>query len=410
MTEQIQKYIDYVKTYSEGAYKRCFREAMGKLNYPFIVPGASYSYQLWDWDSWLTDIALQEIAQGENISAGQKGCILNFLEHADSEGRIPINIKALEDSIFDLKPNTEVNIHKPCLAQHALFVVEKNGNDVSWLKDKFPVLERFNDWYQNNAYHEESGLYVWINDFAIGIDNDPCVFYRPNKSTAAIFLNCLMYNELLAMAKLADMLGYDGEKYKNRAQALEKAIQSECWDDRDGFYYSADVTLEPINPNEWLHQGHRRHWKTMPMRIGVWSGFLPMWLGIATKEQAKRIVEEHFRNERTFNSPYGIRSLSKAETRMYAIRKSGNPSCWLGPIWGNVSWFVFEGLLRYGYVDEARELAEKTVTLFGRDVEENGEFHEYYDPETGVGVNNKGFQSWNFLVYNMANWLLNNEK
>ena len=95
----------------------------------------------------------------------------------------------------------------------------------------------------------------------------------------------------------------------------------------------------------------------MPMRIGVWSGFLPMWLGIATKEQAKRIVEEHFRNEKTFNSPYGIRSLSKAETRMYCIKKSGNPSCWLGPIWGNVSWFVFEGLLKYGYVDEARELA-----------------------------------------------------
>ena len=60
MTEQIKKYVSLVKGYAESAYKNCFRTAMGKLNHPFLVPGASYSYQLWDWDSWLTDIALQD--------------------------------------------------------------------------------------------------------------------------------------------------------------------------------------------------------------------------------------------------------------------------------------------------------------------------------------------------------------
>ena len=90
---------------------------------------------------------------------------------------------------------------------------------------------------------------------------------------------------------------------------------------------------------------------------------------------------------------------------MYLIVKSGNPSCWLGPIWGISNYMTFEGLLNYGYIDEARELAIKTVNLFGRDVKENGEFHEYYDPETGEGVNNPGFQSWNLLVLNVVEWL-----
>ena len=105
--------------------------------------------------------------------------------------------------------------------------------------------------------------------------------------------------------------------------------------------------------------------------------------------------------------PYGVRTLSKME-KMYAIIKSGNPSCWLGPIWGISNYMVFDGLQKYGYVNEAIDLAEKTVTMLGRDIENCGEMHEYYDPETGEGVNHPGFQNWNFLSLNMLEWLKNN--
>ena len=411
MDKELLKNIELVENYILSEYERILREPMGQLSNSFIVPGASYSYQMWDWDSWLMDIALVEIAKEKkkDISIYEKGCILNFLEHADEDGRIPINVKANETSIFDLVPGSEVNIHKPCLAQHALFVSEQYGKDAEWLREGFLVIKKFIGWYETNCKHEESGLYYWIDDFAIGIDNDPCVFYRPNKSTAAIFLNCLMYSELMAMSKLCEMLG-DGDKtvYAEKAEALKVAIQTQCWDERDGFYYSADVLLTPIDPNRWLHSGCPRHWQTLPMRIGVWSGFLTMWNGIATKEQAKRMVEEHYLNKKTFYAKYGVRSLSRAE-KMYRVVKSGNPSCWLGPIWGNVNYMVFQGLLRYGYIELARELAEKTITLFGQDIAECGDMHEYYDPDSGEPINNKGFQSWNLLAYNMCQWLRANK-
>lgn len=406
MDKDLKKYIELVQAYAKGNYRKCFREPQGKFKYPCLVPGASYAYQLWDWDSWLTDIALAEMADGEDILVYEQGCVLNFLDAADEEGRIPINVVADKESIFDLKPNTQVNIHKPCLAQHALFVTEKNGNDAEWLREKFPVLKRFIAWYKGNCFHEETGLYYWLNDFAIGVDNDPCVFYRPDRSTAAIYLNCLMYGELRAMARLCALLAdEEAVVYERAADDLQTAIQAECWDEKDGFFYSADIALQKVDPNEWLHCGGPRHWKSIPMRIGVWAGFLTMYYGIATKEQARRMTEAHFRNEAEFCAPYGVRSLAKTETRMYAIKNTGNPSCWLGPIWANCNYMVFEGLLRYGYVEDARTLAEKTVRLFGRDVEDCGEFHEYYDPETGVGIRNQGFQSWNLLVYNMADWL-----
>lgn len=406
MNKETEKYISLFEKYAKENYKKCLREAGGKFSSPYFVPGAYYSRELWDWDSWLTGIALADIAAGTDISAYQRGCVLDFLRAADGEGRLPINIVADGESIFDLKPGVQVNIHKPCLAMQAWFVSERYG-DVSWLKDDFSAMKNYIAWYEKNCYHAESGLFFWINDFAIGVDNDPCVFYRPDRSTAAIFLNCLMYSEYLAMEKLSRRLGDVAEEYAKKAEDLGEAIRRECWDDRDGFFYSADVLLKPVDKNEWLHSGAPRHWHTLPMRIGVWSGFLPLWNGIATKEQAERLVREHYLNEKTFYAPFGVRSVSKAE-KMYAIRPSGNPSCWLGPIWINANWFVFSGLLRYGYEKEAMELAEKTVTLLGRDIERCGDIHEYYHPETGEGILNKGFQSWNLLAYCMGAWLKKN--
>ena len=116
------------------------------------------------------------------------------------------------------------------------------------------------------------------------------------------------------------------------------------------------------------------------------------------------MVKENLLDEKAFWAPYGVRTLSKYE-KMYVIKKSGNPSCWLGPVWGVANYLTWRGLLRYGFIDEARELAEKTVKLFANDLDNCGQFHEYYDPETGEPVHNIGFQSWNLLVVNMDTWL-----
>ncbi len=410
MTTELTTCINTVKAYCETHYRDCFREPAGPLHHPFIVPGAAYAYELWDWDSWLTGLALADIAWEDSIEH-QKGCVLNFLEHIDAQGRIPIDIFPPEQTpdymvrLFTLREDVQTNIHKPCLAQHAWFICERLG-DASWLADRFDDLLTFLAYYDTHQKHEPTGLYVWINDFAIGVDNEPCTFYRPNRSCASIYLNCLMYQELHAAASLADMLDRpaDAARLTEAARTLAEAIRRFMWDEKGGFFYSADVNLTPIDPNELLHSGAPRHWQVLPMRIDVWCGAMPMWCGFATEAEAERIVRENLTNTRTFAAPYGIRSLSRLEP-MYRVARTGNPSCWLGPVWGISNYMIFEGLLRYGYIAEARTLAEQTVTLFGRDILACGEMHEYYDPDTGEGVNNQGFQSWNLLCYRMALWL-----
>jgi len=114
-------------------------------------------------------------------------------------------------------------------------------------------------------------------------------------------------------------------------------------------------------------------------------------------------VAEHYRNEKTFNAPAGIRTLSRME-KMYNVRASGGPSSWLGPVLGVSNYLTFRGLVRYGFEDDARDLAEKTVRLFGRDIARFGAMHEYYQPYNGEPILNRGFQNWNYLVLNMIAW------
>ena len=290
-----------LKSYAKENYKKMLREPAGQLNHKFIVPGATYMDNLWDWDSWLSGMAINKIAEGQNIFEYEKGCILNFLSFQDEKGRIPINAtEKYRESLFNLSEK-QTNIHKPCLVQHALFICEKNKN-YEWIKNSIEGFERFIKWYDDNCFHEKSGLYYWIDDFAIGVDNDPCTFFRPKNSCASILLNCLMYDELNALSKLfAVFNNQEKEKYyTDKAQKLKQAINDACWDEKDGFYYSADINFLPVNPKEKLHSGAPLSYNSLIMRIGVWSGFMPLWSKIASKEQAERIVKENYLNEKTF--------------------------------------------------------------------------------------------------------------
>lgn len=397
-------YSDAILNYVKEKHSLLFREPNGNLKHKFIVPGSIYSYQLWDWDSWLTDIAIsQVVAEGKKaeLFEYQKGCIFNFLDYMNIEtGFVPISITSKSMIPID-NGDGNTNTSKPCLIQHALFIAVYQS-DFEWIEPLISKFELYLLYYENYCKHE-SGLYYFFDDTCIGVDNDPCTFYRPQKSSASIFLNCLLYKEFLAFAELLTKLSKleKSKFYLKKANELKSAVNKYCYDERNGFYYSVDINLLPIDKGQWLHSGAPRSWSTLIQRIDVWSGFLALWAGIADKNQAERVLKENYLNPKTFCAKYGVRTLSKCE-KMYSLAKTCNPSCWLGPIWGVANYFTYEGLKKYGYVKEAKELAEKTIKLFGKDILECGDMHEYYNPDTGEGINNQGFQSWNLLGVKMV--------
>ena len=418
---------ELIKHHIYADFHDMYREPSGTaLIYPYITPGSKqYANVLWDWDSWLSDVALRQTLLDAGSAADhaealryEQGCVLNYLAYTSEEdGYMPMVVDAETDPM-KIKPADiySTNMHKPVLAQHAAFITRQNGDDASWLAEGFSRMQAFIKNYHDHHRHADTGLYYWQDDLAIGVDNDPSTFYRPNGSSASIYLNCLMYKELRAMAYLAERLGLNEAKaeYEAEADTLRDAVREHCWDEKDGMYYSVDIALRPVTLEPQyifgkqmvLHEGAPRAYPCLIQRLGCWSGFMALWAGIATPEQAQRMVKENLTDERSFWAPYGVRTLSKQE-KMYNLNATHNPSNWQGPVWGISNYMVFRGLADYGFNAEARELAEKTVALFGSDLEKEGALHEYYDPDSGNPIMNKGFQNWNYLVLNMLAWLEN---
>lgn len=415
--------IATIRRHIVADYTGMLREEGGAFKHPFLAPGsAQYADILWDWDSWMSNVALRQILAESSIPPQdlartlrhEQGCVLNYLEYGGYDGWVPILLRRTSPTRKEMRSGLDIdatNMRKPTLAQHAAFITQAQGGDAEWLREKLYPLQTFINRYKNHQRHAATGLYFWNDDTAIGVDNDPATFMRPPKSSGSIFLNCLMYRELLALAYLCDRLGQSeiGDLYRHDAADLKTAVQTHCWDERDGSFYSVDLNLLPYEgkpfsaqPSIRLHAGYPRDYDCLIQRLDVWSIFLPLWAEIATPEQASRMVKR-LRDERSFNAPYGIRTLSKLE-KMYNVRASANPSLWTGPIWGVSNYLVWRGLLKYGFQSEARELADKTIRLFARDFERFGALHEYYLPESGEPVLNRGFQNWNYLVLNMAAW------
>lgn len=409
----MQEYIDTLRSYMSKDYKEMYREKGGIFRYGFLTPGSpSYGDALWDWDSYFSNVALKQILADIGVDKNEaieyeRGCILNFLSFTGSDGFMPIMI-ARNSNTSELRPKDiyKENMHKPILAQHAAFLVKYDSGNAEWLRNDFQKLQYYINNYINHHRHKATGLFYWQTDKMIGVDNDPCTFYRPDGSSASIYLNCLMVKELEAMEYLSEQLGMNDavKLYKSEREKLVKSIREHCYDERDGFFYNVDINLREVDFSDggFYHRGMPRHWDCLIQRIDVWSGFMALWAGVATDEQAKRVVER-YRDKKSFNCKSGIRTLS-AQEKMYRVAASNNPSCWLGPVWIISNYLTFRGLVKYGYTDEARELCEKTIRLLGRDVIRFGAMHEYYSPDDGEPVINLGFQNWNMLVLNMIYW------
>jgi putative isomerase len=402
-----------LRYFAENAPK-LLRPAGGILTHPSIspsLPGKQYSTQLWDWDTLWTSQGLFRLAALTHDDALKQqlcdhvsGSLLNFLDHASADGRIPILMTTTDpDPLRTMGPSAASrNQAKPVFGQLGLLAADQRG-DVDWLAPCFDTILRFYDaWTAHNA--SPSGLLVWGDDVAIGDDNDPTTFGRPAFSSANLLLNCLYYADLRASAELALRLHRPSDHAQLSAQAdtLAQQIQKYCWDLRDSFFYSVDVQCVDRRTEliPTVARGMDMSWKSLPMRIQMFTGFLPLWCGIASQAQADQLVKINYNADDHLRAAWGVRSISSRES-MYSLAFSSNPSNWLGPVWIIVNYFTWKALQRYGFHNEAAALADKTIALLGADLKRNGSLNEYYHPDTGAALSHKGFMDWNLLVLEM---------
>jgi hypothetical protein len=123
--------------------------------------------------------------------------------------------------------------------------------------------------------------------------------------------------------------------------------------------------------------------------VETWAHFAPLFADLYTREEANALLQEHLHNEHTFRGQWGIRTVSRSEE---SYRPDG---FWRGPVWMAPHWFIYKGLMSYGFAEEASE-----IRTLSRSLLEKSGFREYFNPETGEGYGAEEF-TWGSLILDM---------
>jgi alpha,alpha-trehalase len=203
---------------------------------------------------------------------------------------------------------------------------------------------------------------------------------------APVCLNTLLYQMARDIARIHEILGHPilNGHWDRRAQDHARLINGYLWDPDIGLYLDFN-----------LRTRQRRNYPFL-------TSFYPLWAGIASPDQAARVVE-HLPK---FELAGGLQA-SNINTG----------SQWDAPFgWAPLHLFVIDGLRRYGYEQEAVRLARKFVGMVAREFARTGQLYEKYDVERcsadlsgeirfGYVTNEVGFAWTNAVVLNLLSFL-----
>ncbi|MEX0919301.1 MAG: trehalase family glycosidase [Parcubacteria group bacterium] len=377
----------------------------------YTVPSPeSYPYQ-WFWDSCFHAIILTHFELDD-----AKKELRSLVTKQFENGLIPHIIYWEKNSILDLDwgvDGTSTLIQPPIIAYALYRIYEKDG-DKKFLEEMYPSLVRYYR-YLITRNSRENNLVNIINPDESGEDNSPRFdlplaiapkhsveehnmkrfsLFEENKKcefdsdcmqkhfwVKDVAINTYMVENLEIMAKIAEELSRkeDAEFFRAKNELLKSDMRSIMFE--DGVYWnSLGVEFEKI-------------------KVKTWAIFAPLVAGLYTKEEALLIVKKYLKDGKEFDSKYSLPTVSLSE-ESYSPDESNwgqaweHPN-WRGPVWMASNWFVYRGLKKYGFDEEAEKLRKISLNL----IEKEG-CREYYHPETGKGMGAQSF-TWAGLVLDM---------
>lgn len=220
------------------------------------------------------------------------------------------------------------------------------------------------------------------------------LFIKHSYNDADIVKNCpflvqdVLFNALLVKSNngliaLAEKFSLDATEIIAWNQKTIHAINTKLWSEKDGIYYAYDLRNE----------------KSITIKTS--SAFLPLFAQICSEEQAVKLAIHLTQTFIPDNDWLLCPSTAANEPAFNPLKY------WRGPVWINVNWMLYHGLLHYGYNEAAEQVKRDTIFLV-----ENYGHYEYFDPrpekealaERGIGAD--AF-SWTAALYLD---LLNNTK
>jgi putative isomerase len=349
----------------------------------------SYHYEwfhgFWSWDSWKHAAAVAHF--NPELAKNQ---IRAMFDYQEPNGFIPDCI--YRDTLIE--PNNYRNTKSP-LATWAVWEIYNQTKDVNFIKEFYPKLKKYHTWWYKERDHDQDGLCEfgstdgtlvagkWESgmDNAVRFDTTKMLKNGDNAYSLdqeSVDLNSFLYAEKNYLAKMAKVLKSVSEEknWTEESAKLKKRIQTQFWDAKTGWFYDTSIDGKNIITD-----------------MGC-EGFLPLWAEVASAEQAK-LIKDNLLNPDTFNTFVPLPTLAANQAKF-------NPAngYWRGPIWLDQSYFGVNGLEKYGYSNEANQLAHKLIHNAEGALEKGKSIRENYHPTTGKGLEAENF-SWSAAHYLM---------
>ncbi len=366
------------------------------LPHPYVVPGGRFN-EMYGWDSYFIQVGL--VRDGE-IELAQN-TVDNFLYEIENYGRI-----------LNANRTYYLSRSQPPFLTQMILNVYRSKRDLNWLRATVPAIEKYyRFWTSEPHLTSETGLSRYydlgegpapevlsdekdsqgrthydrvkeyyrtheVKDYDVGQYYDKGkdellpLFYKGDRSMREsgfdpsnrfgpfnidiihynpVCLNSLLYLMETDAAAIMRTLGRprDARRWVARAEARRRTVNRLMWDEKDGLYYDYNFAKRTVR------------------RYPFATAYYPLWVGIADRRQAARLVA----NLKLFERPGGLQTSTNA---------SGNQ--WDSPFgWAPLQMIAVEGLRRYGYAEEADRITTNFLTTILKEFNQHNTIVEKYD-------------------------------
>ena len=363
---------------------------------PYVVPGGRFN-EMYGWDSYF--IVLGLLADGDVALA--RDMTDDFIYEVEHYGRV-----------LNANRTYYLTRSQPPFLTEMVLAVYRATSDKDWLARAFPAVEAYYQTWVNEPHlvppfglsryfdlgegpapevvtgeRDEQGrthydrVRAFLRDHTVtdyrvddfydrGRDELTPLFYKGDRSMREsgfdpsnrfgpfgadivhylpVCLNSLLYRMEIETAKIATLIGRSqtAASFLHKAQARHAAIDALLWDEAAGLYLDFN-----------FQTGKRRLYPFA-------TTFFPLWAGLASPAQARRVRD----NLPRFERPGGI---------MTSTSVSGNQ--WDAPFgWAPLQLLAVEGLRRHGYNEDADRVGREFLSLVLEVFETKGTMVEKYD-------------------------------
>jgi alpha,alpha-trehalase len=363
---------------------------------PYVVPGGRFN-EMYGWDSFFIQMGL--LRDGRIDLA--KDMADNFLYEIREYGKI-----------LNANRTYYLTRSQPPFLTEMLLAVYRRTQDRAWLQDAVPAIENYYRFWTSEphlvtqsglsryfdtgegpapevvaAEHSSKGVGEYdlikqyfrthrISDYDLseyydaGTNQLKPLFYKGDRSMREsgfdpssrfgpfsidiihynpVCLNSLLYLMEIQAAEIMSILNQEpsAAEWRQRAQQRAAKINQLLWNESDGLYYDYDFVHGRVRVYPFL------------------TTFYPLWIGIASRDQAARVVH----NLPLFERAGGLQT---------SANQSGDQ--WDAPFgWAPLEWIAVQGLRRYGYAAEADRVSGRFLSLVLQEFRKSGTLVEKYD-------------------------------